>query len=389
LRISDCAGDSVSPNPGGLRIENGASQSAIRNPKSAIDNVPLAGLRLETEVIVYLNKLGLHRIGELLDQPRETLPSRFGSKLIERIDQLLGDAAEMVPLLRPPPEIRIARAFEYPVKNCELLMNIVAQLTGNLARELRAQNKGARQIECWLYREADDPLCMDVALFKAAADKKHLVQLLRTRMETLPRLLARHTREIRGRDSHVEAEEGICAVALHVVSSEKLDAGQLDLFEKESEDSGPSTGICVVVDRIVSRLGFEAALRAVAVEDAQPECAVRVAPFNEVSVQSKIQNPKSKIDAQSKIARPLRLLSEPVALLPNELRSDGFPALFESRGRSIAVADARGPERIESGWWRSSYVRRDYYIVDSQQGSRYWIFRRLDDGRWFLHGIFE
>src|SRR5262249_17305505 len=150
----------------------------------------------------------------------------------------------------------------------------------NLSRELRAQNKGARQIECWLYREVDDPLCVEVSLFKAAADKKHLVQLLRTRMETLPRLLACHARQIPGRDSHFEAEEGICAVALHVVSSEKLDAGQLDLFEKESENSGPSTGICVVVDRIVSRLGFEAALRAIPIEDAEPECAIRAVPFN-------------------------------------------------------------------------------------------------------------
>ena len=48
-----------------------------------------------------------------------------------------------------------------------------------------------------------------------------------------------------------------------------------------------------------------------------------------------------------------------------------------------------GPERIETGWWRRACMRRDYYRVETTAGLRFWLFRDLDDGGWFLHGSFE
>ena len=71
------------------------------------------------------------------------------------------------------------------------------------------------------------------------------------------------------------------------------------------------------------------------------------------------------------------------------------------------VVKAHGPERIETAWWRGPTVRRDYYVVETSDGGRYWIFRRLggsaggsrragaerpaaqDGGAWFLHGMFS
>jgi protein ImuB len=47
-----------------------------------------------------------------------------------------------------------------------------------------------------------------------------------------------------------------------------------------------------------------------------------------------------------------------------------------------------GPERIETLWWRGPSVRRDYYRVATQAGQHLWLFRRLADARWFLHGHF-
>ena len=51
-----------------------------------------------------------------------------------------------------------------------------------------------------------------------------------------------------------------------------------------------------------------------------------------------------------------------------------------------------GPERIESGWWDGGDVRRDYFVAESPQGETMWIYRDhrygIDDGEWFLHGIF-
>ena len=76
--------------------------------------------------------------------------------------------------------------------------------------------------------------------------------------------------------------------------------------------------------------------------------------------------------------RPLWLLAEPQPLAH----------LFENRPWILRD----GPERIESGWWDGADVRRDYFVAESPQGEIMWIYRDhrygVDDGEWFLHGVF-
>jgi protein ImuB len=110
----------------------------------------------------------------------------------------------------------------------------------------------------------------------------------------------------------------------------------------------------------------------------------------------------------------------------------GPPAQFHFAGVDYRIARAWGPERIETGWWRKlgagdavmarspdrvmnptaglperrrpsvsrvawsgdhattsgAGIRRDYYRVETTGGRHFWLFRRLSDGRWFLHGEF-
>jgi protein ImuB len=107
--------------------------------------------------------------------------------------------------------------------------------------------------------------------------------------------------------------------------------------------------------------------------------------------------------------RPIWLLSQPVRLETVSLVPEGAfetrspesmpPARFRLASQSGSptheVVKAYGPERIETAWWRGPTVRRDYYVVETRSGDRYWIFRRLGSGsagrpgsEWFLHGTF-
>ena len=88
------------------------------------------------------------------------------------------------------------------------------------------------------------------------------------------------------------------------------------------------------------------------------------------------------------LPRPVRLENEPFQLDVVSVVPDGPPVQFEFRGRH-RVARAWGPERIQTGWWRGHYVQRDYYRVETTAGKRFWIFRRLHDAKWFLHGVFD
>jgi protein ImuB len=67
----------------------------------------------------------------------------------------------------------------------------------------------------------------------------------------------------------------------------------------------------------------------------------------------------------------------------------GKPQRFHHAGADGTIVACVGPERIETGWWRGDDIGRDYYMAETKQGTRWWMFRRLMDGRWFLHGCFE
>ena len=68
---------------------------------------------------------------------------------------------------------------------------------------------------------------------------------------------------------------------------------------------------------------------------------------------------------------------------------NGPPGKFSWAGTDYYVTRAWGPERIETGWWRGDDVHRDYYMVATDAGTRFWLFLRQDDNRWFLHGCFD
>ena len=70
------------------------------------------------------------------------------------------------------------------------------------------------------------------------------------------------------------------------------------------------------------------------------------------------------------------------------VQPEGPPTWFGWRGAEQRVLRAWGPERIESGWWRGPEVRRDYFHVVTERGERFWMFRCLRDGRWYVHGWF-
>jgi protein ImuB len=82
-----------------------------------------------------------------------------------------------------------------------------------------------------------------------------------------------------------------------------------------------------------------------------------------------------------------------MALLP-----DQPPAAFTWRRRRHRVRRADGPERIHGEWWRRDgemAAVRDYFAVEDEDGSRFWLFRRgngmdpaTGDLSWFLHGVF-
>ena len=62
--------------------------------------------------------------------------------------------------------------------------------------------------------------------------------------------------------------------------------------------------------------------------------------------------------------------------------------MFLCDGQRLQVIRRWGPERIETAWWRGPTVRRDYWRIETNTNRWLWVYRDLQNRRWYLHGEF-
>lgn len=367
--------------------------------------LPAAALRLDDPTRAALAEVGIESIGDVLRLPRKSLASRFGPLLERRLAEASGVLAEPLqsPAVAELPQA--AHGFDVPLslrdRGGDSLMSILERLIGRCVVEVAAQGKGITFLQVRLEPGglaaaaggSAAPVVIDVGTFRPVASASHLVDLVRLRLARL-----QPPREIE-------------AVAVEVISVAAADCRQRVLFGGIDAADDGGLQVAMLLDRLAGRLGRGAVFEPQAVADAQPEHAWVATPVGSRSSSAvATAAPGRRRDdgvAGRQIAatrfspagrRPLWMLPRPVRLetvsivpVANRRLSlvDGGPPLrFHWNGETHQVACAHGPERIETAWWRGPCVRRDYYVVETESAGRYWLFRRLRDGAWFLHGVF-
>jgi protein ImuB len=364
--------------------------------------LPPVALRIEADVVQRLDTLGVRTIGDLLRLPRASLPARFGSQLVRRLRQALGEVYEEVTAhaCEQPPAARIA--FETPLRDLQAAQAVTGRLLDELFAQLVGRTLALRRVDCVLIYEQASPTVLAVGLSRASRAWRHVRELVRRRLET------------------ADLSPGLIGLRLVARETSRWKPGQIDLFEP-CDPSGEEELGCLL-DRLANRLGPHAVVQAELVDDYQPEAAFRYVPVGEAerrnsergsvlrsrepSFRAKREvRPSSASKPDSSVVptlsglprndsgacvrpRPTRVLRRPLPIRVIALVPDGPPTWFALPGREHVVARAWGPERIETAWWRGPDVRRDYFRVSSETGEQFWIYRSAKDGRWFLHGVF-
>jgi protein ImuB len=349
-----------------LIVERGAAAAT-----QALAPLPIEALRLDDDTTSVLHALGVRQIHQLLQLPRDGLATRFGDHLLLRLDQAMGDLAEPIIIYHSPPSLTIEHALEHPIGQLDALGTLVRQLLDRLAQRLRVQQRGVLQLECQLAtaqsldktQSGSQPLAIQIGLFHPTASAEHLFELLQMQLENY-RLPA-----------------PVQFVSLHANATAPLEQQQSALLN-DLPLIVPAQ-VTHLINRLSSRLGNHAVVTAQLQAEVQPESAFTYRPLTASRLP---KGPPTRRKPPG--VRPLRLQPKLVALCVVSVIPDGPPISFDYCGATHRIACYWGPERIETGWWKGAIVRRDYFRVEDQHGRRFWIFRDLTNGDWFLHGVF-
>ena len=350
----------------------------------ALQPLPVEALRLPMDAVQLLRDFNIRRIEQLMALPRADLPSRFGFEMLLRLDQALGVVPELLKPERTPEPIEESWPFEPPIANRRHVETAIGHLLEKLLERLRPRQIGVRRLLCSLQLVSREPIHFSVELLQPSHSHRHLMELASLRLERLT----------------IAAE--VSGIRLQATFAAPLEFHQEQLFA-EGERANWWRSFSALLERLSGRLGERYVLRPQLLPDPQPEFACRHEPWLKSSIQHSAFSARRPAPRTRHLAlnteysvpstqyldlRPPCLTSRPVALAVVSVVPGGPPIQFHWKDNRYIVAHSWGPERIETGWWRGADIRRDYYLVESTQGERFWLFRSLPDEVWFLHGVF-
>ncbi len=354
---------------------------AAGEERAALAPLPIAALRLSSDTQRTLRRLGFRRVGALVDNPRAPFAARFERELLRRIDQALGRTAEPLTFILPPPVYHSLRYLLEPVAAQEAVVAIAQRLMRDIVHALARDGVGARTLRLALYRVDGGVQTLDIGLTRPTRSAPHVARLIALKLERSGEISA----------ETLDAGFGFEAVGLAVTTAERVDEQQAELVgDGDAADAGERAGerCAELIDGLAQRLGPGSVQRLAPIASHLPECAEMAFAADAEGV----------IWPAPEAARPRPLLlfahAEPADVMAQV--PEGPPRRFRWRGVLHGVAKAQGPERIAAEWWRSgaSVPTRDYYLVEDDEGRRFWLFREglyareTTTPRWFVHGLF-
>lgn len=375
--------------------------------EDAIAPLPVAALRLDSEICRGLDTMGLKKISQLIDLPRAPLTARFGTDVAHRLDQALGEDEEPISPGKPLVPYRIRKVLVEPIVSLDDISEGIARLARDLEARFVADQQGARRLVLTLYRVDGQIMRLKIGTAEVTADAVHITRLFSEKLDRL--------------QSDFDAGFGIDVMALSAPVVEEKVPSQITLrgvkraplpAQKKTAKAGYprfSSEVSALLDRLGNRLGAREVYQMAPRASHIPERAVVKRPVMAVAsngsgggMDAWPERPESQMASvlASAPERPLTMLerAEPIEVLAEV--PDGPPKRFRWRKVNYQITKTLGPERLAPEWWRSADLAgsasrtRDYFQAEDSEGRRFWLFRNGLYGRetgtpeWFVHGVF-
>lgn len=312
---------------------------------------PLGALRISPHAVTALADVQVQTIGELARLPRASVAARYGSEVLHRLDQAIGEAIEIVTPIRSQPPPAVEHIFDGPVTNHDGIARTVARLFDELCACLRAIVRGGREFEL-------TALCADAPAYR----HRMMLAAPSCRAEHLARLFAPHLEKI-------PMGMGIESLRIAVL--------RMGSCVAEGERGGTvGERLGEWSDTLRAQLGDHALFRGGFAEHHEPLRSIRWIASARCGLSPRVALRHARVRAAS-AWRPSTWITPPESVAVAQAHA----STIHVRGSAISIARWHGPERITSPWEMvaasttaaSKPLCVDYWRVETTQGAWLWI----------------
>jgi protein ImuB len=351
------------------------------------DNVkplPVFALGADDAITRGLRRAGLKTIGDVASRARHEITARFGAEFTTLLEQALGQGDAPINPRKPLPDYIVEKRFAEPVSTDGVISATLSRLAQMLVMAMERQGKGARRLEASFFRT-------DGAVRAIAVDTGQPV----TRAEMIDRLFRERLDAL---SDPLDPGFGFDLVRLAASRTEIVVQHQRDLDANVHDNDE----LAALIDRIAARIGGRRVVVHLPQDTHIPERAGLAAPAQHHLAAAMLAAWPARIEAEPPL-RPLRLFEKPEVIKVIAQVPDGPPARFQWRRAMHTVMRVEGPERVAMEWWRAQgeMLTRDYFRVEDEEGSRFWLYRdglydreieqqegKVIQPNWFMHGLF-
>jgi protein ImuB len=350
----------------------------------SVKPLPVSALGADDAITRGLRRAGLKTIGDVASRARHEITARFGADFTTLLEQALGQGDAPINPRKPLPDYIVEKRFADPVSTDVVIAATLSRLAQMLVAAMEKQGKGARRLEASFFRT-------DGAVRAIAVDTGQPV----TRAATIDRLFRERLDAL---SDPLDPGFGFDLVRLSTSRSEIVVQQQRDLDANVHDNDE----LAALIDRIAARIGGRRVVVHLPQDTHIPERAVLAAPAQHHLAAATLAAWPDRAEGEPPL-RPLRLFERPEVIKVIAQVPDGPPAWFQWRRATHTVVHVEGPERVAMEWWRAqgTTLTRDYFRVEDEEGSRFWLYRdglydreiaqqegRIIQPNWFMHGLF-
>lgn len=362
-----------------------------------VASAPLMLLPMDTEMRDALRALGVRTVGQFADLDPGDVEQRWGDEGLAAWRLAHGDDPRRPVLARLDEQPHVEMELATPAATMEPVLFLVRPGLENLVTQLVSQGRAIASLAI--------TLTLDDARGSLPTAPAHTV----TREIRLPRPLARPAplfERCRGLLARWPLIAPVTAVRLTVLLTGTLTGEQGNLLNTSWRDPGAADA---ALERVRAELGPDVVVRPYARDGYAPERSGQWREDSEFSAEPAARfsarpglRPGLASETPDAQAKPLRSsgreLDRAAGAAENALRlleapekvdvdRDTAPRRIVWRGRTIAVANAVGPERLSGDWWNDGYSR-DYWRCESDEECGELVLYR-DSAGWWVQGWYD
>lgn len=288
-----------------------------------------------------LMRVGVRNVQDLLRISFADMAKRFDISLVNYLGRLSGEFKHPIEFYHPPEVFKRYMELLFDVDNSQFLQGPLGHVLKVLEQFLKLRDRLTQSLIIQFYQRDHEHIEWTVGSQQGEYLASRWHGLIAIKLEQL------------------KLDSAVYAVSLTTGKTQIRSPDKGDLFSAKKG----SLSRLQLVSLLQAKLGEQAVVSPAINNDFRPEHA---ASYHSPAVAKELNHDMSPM---LQAMRPSFLLSPPQPLREK-------------------VSVLYGPERLNTGWWDSRPVIRDYYIAHNEQGQWYWVFKG-PDGDWHLHGVFS